>query len=239
MLSIICLLPLIYIAIGFIITEKNAPTLMSGYNTLSPEEQAVYPLKESVRFFKQFHWVMGLFTLLAGISLWSLAYYELALNVVVLLPLVAYIYFMYRQMRNAPKSQRGLMKFGLGLLLLVTLWVGILFAYGTQPNTLELRSEVLIINGMYGVTLPKEYISTISLTDSLPAIRMKTNGFATAHVLKGYFRTKDGQILRLFLSNREAPMVHIQLLDGKDIYYQPADESADIMYEKLKNWLNP
>lgn len=239
MIWVILLLPLLYVAIGFILTEKNAPTLMSGYNTLSDEEKAAYPLAASVRFFKRFHWGMGLLSLLGGVCFWVLDYPELALNTVVLFPLLAYGYFIYRQMRYAPKSQKTLMRFVFVLLLVVTAGVGFLFVYGAQPNTLQLRDTVLIIDGMYGVSLPKEQISGIQLTDSLPKIRMKTNGYATANLHKGFFRTKDGRTLRLFLSDRDAAMLHIQLVAGKDIYYQSPDENAEALYEKVNNWLNP
>lgn len=239
MLWLILLLPLLYIVIGFVLTEKNAPTLMSGYNTLSAEEQAAYPLQESVRFFRRFHWAMGSLTLLVGLVLWSLGYFDLAVNAVVLLPLVAYIYFIYRSMRFAAKSQRGVMKFAFVMLLAVTVGVGFLFVYGSQPNTLEVRDSVIIINGMYGLTLAKEQIADIQLSSTLPPIRFKSNGFATAEMRKGFFRSKDGRTLRLFLSrDKTAPMLFIQVKEGKDIYYQSPEGDEDAIYEKLKNWLN-
>ena len=239
MIWVILLLPLLYVAIGFILTEKNAPTLMSGYNTLTPEEQAAYPLRESVRFFKRFHWTMGLLTLLLGMLLWSAGYFDLAVNTVVLLPLLAYVYFIYRSIRFAAKSQRGSLKFALVMLLIVTVGVGFLFVYGSQPNTLELRDSVIVIHGMYGVTLPKAQIADISLSSSLPPIRFKSHGFATAEIRKGLFRTQDGRTLRLILSrDKTAPMLFIQLKEGKDIYYQSPEEDEAVIYEKLKSWLN-
>lgn len=239
MIWLILILPLVYIAIGFILTEKNAPTLMSGYNTLSDEEKAAYPLVASVRFFKRFHWTIGLISLLAGIILLSIAQEDLAIQAVVMFPIIAYLYFMYRMIGFAPKSQKRMLKYLFGFMLLVILSLQLLFGYGNQPNPLELREDVLIIHGMYGVTIPRENISSVQLTDSLPATRFKTNGFATGNVRKGHFRSRDGRNLRLLLHDRNANMLFIDLTEGKDIYYQAPDESAEVVYEKVNNWLNP
>lgn len=73
----------------------------------------------------------------------------------------------------------------------------------------------------------------------MPATRFKTNGFATGNVRKGHFRARDGRNLRLLLHDRNANMLFIDLTEGKDIYYQAPDESAEVVYEKVNNWLNP
>jgi len=235
----ILLLPLLFVVIGFILTEKNAPTLMSGYSSLTDEERAAYPLRESVRFFKRFHWSIGLIALLAGTTLFSVGKDDLAIQTVVLFPLIAYLYFMYRMIGFAPKRQRRMLQYLFVFMLIVNVGIGVLFSYSDQPNTLELRDSVMIIHGMYGVTLPKEQISSIQLTDTFPATRFKTNGYATGDVRKGHFRTRDGRTVRLLLTDRTTTMLYIKLTEGKDIYYQSPDESPEVVYEKLNNWLNP
>ncbi len=239
MIWFILLLPLLYVAIGFILTEKNAPTLMSGYHGLTEEEKAAYPLRESVRFFKRFHWAIGLLTLLAGGVLLSLDKEDLATQTVVLFPLIAYLYFMYRMIGYAPQRQKRMLQYLFGFMVLIIVGLNILFSYGDRPNPLKLRQDALIIQGMYGVTLTRDDISSIRLTDTLPAIRFKTNGFATGKIHKGHFRTRAGESLRLFLTDKAAPMLYIELKEGKNIYYQSPDESAEAVYEKVKNWLNP
>lgn len=239
MIWFVLLLPLVFIAIGFILTEKNAPTLMSGYHGLTEQEKAAYPLRESVHFFKRFHWAIGLIALLAGVVLFSLDEEDLAVQSVVLFPLLAYLYFIYRSIGFAPKRQKRMLKFLFGFMVFINVGLGVLFSYGEQPNRLALREHVLVIEGMYGVTIARENISSIELTDVLPAIRFKTNGFATGKVRKGHFRTRDGRSIRLLLHDRNAKMLFIELKEGKDIYYQSPDESAEVVYEKVNNWLNP
>ena len=46
---------LLFFGLGFMITENNASSLLSGYNTMSKEEQEQFPLTEYLERFKGFH----------------------------------------------------------------------------------------------------------------------------------------------------------------------------------------
>ena len=52
-------LGILFISLGFIVTETNAGTLLSGYNTMSKDDQAKFPLKEYLGKFRQFHLYFG------------------------------------------------------------------------------------------------------------------------------------------------------------------------------------
>lgn len=49
----------LFIGIGVILNERNAKYLLSGYNTLSEEEQSRVDIKDYLKFFRSFHvsWV--------------------------------------------------------------------------------------------------------------------------------------------------------------------------------------
>ena len=56
---------LLFFGLGFLVTENNASSLLSGYNTMSKEEQEKFPLTEYLERFKGFHIRFGiLFTVL-------------------------------------------------------------------------------------------------------------------------------------------------------------------------------
>ncbi|MDP4588813.1 MAG: DUF3784 domain-containing protein [Flavobacteriales bacterium] len=63
---IILTLGSIFILLAFILTENNAKYILSGYNTMKPEEREKFDIKAYVRFFKRFHVVLGVSFVLLG-----------------------------------------------------------------------------------------------------------------------------------------------------------------------------
>lgn len=55
MIIVSILLAFIFIGIGFLISEKNAKYLLSGYNTMSEEDKKNFNLTEYLKFFRKFH----------------------------------------------------------------------------------------------------------------------------------------------------------------------------------------
>ena len=46
---------LLFIAVGFILTENNAKTLLAGYNTMSDEERQKVDIVAFLKYFRKFH----------------------------------------------------------------------------------------------------------------------------------------------------------------------------------------
>jgi hypothetical protein len=70
----ISIFSLILIGIGYLITEKNAPYLLAGYNTMSKEEQDQVDLKPLLAFFKKFHINLGVSQAIIGFALYFFDY---------------------------------------------------------------------------------------------------------------------------------------------------------------------
>lgn len=81
---------------------------------------------------------------------------------------------------------------------------------------------------IYGVSLPVGEISDVSLDDSLPRIRLRTNGYAFGQVLTGYFSLRDGREARLFVKKDAPPFMLVR--SGKELvivnFADPADTRA-------------
>ena len=58
---------LLFFGLGFMITENNASSFLSGYNTMSKEEQEQFPLTEYLERFKSFHVRFGILFTVLGI----------------------------------------------------------------------------------------------------------------------------------------------------------------------------
>jgi len=70
----ISIFSLILIGIGYLITEKTAPYLLAGYNTMSKEEQDQVDLKPLLAFFKKFHINLRVSQAIIGFALYFFDY---------------------------------------------------------------------------------------------------------------------------------------------------------------------
>lgn len=78
------------------VTENNAAQVLSGYNTMSEEEQKKFDIQSFIPFFKKFHIYLGLACMFAGLSLSFLISEKAGMLFVSLFPIVAYIYFIQK-----------------------------------------------------------------------------------------------------------------------------------------------
>ena len=75
MIYVILLLSLVFIGLGFLITNNNASYLLSGYNRLSAEEQQKIDIKPFIQFFRNFHIFLGGSFLVLGLILLNSAWF--------------------------------------------------------------------------------------------------------------------------------------------------------------------
>ena len=113
---LICILSLVFIGVGYLITEQNAAYLLSGYNTMSKEKQEQVDLKGLLRFSKKFHINLGVSQAIIGFSLYYLGYDE-GLNLFLsTYSIVAYIYFIWKSAPFQPQQQIRSVYIGIAVL---------------------------------------------------------------------------------------------------------------------------
>ena len=108
---------LLFFGLGFMITENNASSLLSGYNTMSKEEQEKFPLTEYLERFKGFHIRFGILFTVLGVVFY-LTNAELLGWHMGITPILAYIYFFYQTKNLSMKveSQKNSFKVGIAVL---------------------------------------------------------------------------------------------------------------------------
>lgn len=234
MLYVILGMGALFIGIGYIVTEKNAKYMLSGYNTMSEEDRALVDIKNYIPFFRQFHLYLGVSFILIGSSLHYL-YGETASGVFMgLYPIVAYIYFIWRSQEFTKAPARKWEKFAIGILVMVFIIVGGLFYEGYQELEFSYTSDEIVIDGMYGEVIPSSNIRFISLVDSLPRISYRKNGFSVGDINKGYYKIKDGGSIKLLLESTQKPVIFIDLVEGSDIYFSSKTTSNKVLFEQLE-----
>ena len=120
---LICILSFVFIGVGCLITEKNAPYLLNGYNTMSKEKQEQVDLKGLLRFSKRFHINLGVSQAIIGFTLYYLGY-DKGLNLFLsTYSIVAYIYFIWKSAPFQPQQQIRSVYIGIAVLSICLLGI--------------------------------------------------------------------------------------------------------------------
>ena len=120
---LICILSFVFIGVGYLITKKNAPYLLSGYNTMSKEKQEQVDLKGLLRFSKRFHINLGVSQAIIGFTLYYLGY-DKGLNLFLsTYSIVAYIYFIWKSAPFQPQQQIRSVYIGIAVLSICLLGI--------------------------------------------------------------------------------------------------------------------
>ena len=113
---LISILSLVFIGVGYLITEKNPAYLLSGYNTMSNEKQEQVDLKGLLRFSKNFHINLGISHTIISFFLYYLRYDE-GLNLFLsTYSIIAYIYFIWKSAPFQTQQQISSVYLGIGVL---------------------------------------------------------------------------------------------------------------------------
>lgn len=235
MLYLILGLGALFMALGYIVTPNNAKNILNGYRDLTPEEQVAFDLKGLLSFQKRFHLIFGLGFILVSSGLLYFFGEEIAINFVALAPILAYLYFIAETRKYWPQRRQKQLKWAMYLLTFTLVIISLLFTFGQNPAQLQWDDHGLKWNGLYGEEFPKEEIASIQLVDTLPAIRMKTNGYAVGDHYQGYFKTRKRQKVKLYIENKtKGPFLLLKTKNQRSIYYNRENHDLALLLDSLK-----
>jgi len=234
MLYVLIGMSILFVAIGFLVTENNARQLLAGYNTMSEAERAKIDLGTYIPYFRKFHLFLGLSFLIVGLVLYY-AVSEMATGVfLAVYPIVAYMYFMWSSNRltggQQVRSNRVATIVLAGCLGLVA---GILVTSMTESRLL-VDDQGIEITGSYGEELAPAEIESVSLTGTVPGIRIKINGFAMGAIHKGYFKTTSGQTVKLILQTQDPPFLLITTKAGEKVYFSGKENAVEAAFQAIR-----
>jgi len=233
MIYVLIGMSILFIAVGFILTVKNAKYLLSGYNTMSEEERRKFDIASFVPYFKKFHIALGISFLFGGL-ITSILISELAGGVFLgIYPILAYIYFIWNSQKYTGGTNTSSYKVGMYVLVGTLILVLVLFGYGFKESKLVIKSNSIEISGPYGEKAGLSQIESVEMVDQFPEIRFKKNGFALGAINKGYFKTKDGVIIKLIINTEIRPFILIVKKSGDKLYFSSKDVSNTDIYDEI------
>lgn len=201
---------------------------------MSKEDQEKVDIKNYIAFFRKFHLLLGLSLFFAGVAIYLLIGGIAAGLFIGIYPISAYIFFVWASLKYFGTAGQKKNKIVLLILIGTILLVIILFAIGTQGNKFEYNSEHIEIKGMYGEVILRSDIYNIQIVDKLPGIRLKTNGFAVGVIRKGYFKTDDGEVVKLLVDSNKGPFLLIVKTNGERIFCASKGQPSQELLEKIK-----
>ena len=228
---------LLFVAIGFIVTENNAKYLLSGYNTMSEEERKKVDIKAYISYFRKFHIFLGVSFFLIGTLLTYLIHENAGGIFLGVYPILAYIYFIWTSSKYSKGVPTKGNKIGVFILVGTLIFVIGLIGLGFKEDKIIFNSRSIEFKGSYGEVVPQTEIKSIELVDDKPKITMKTNGFALGTIKKGYFKTDKAEIIKLILNSDNKPYLLLTKSNGKKIYFSAKEESNEKLLNEIKKTL--
>lgn len=191
--------------------------LISGYNTLSPEDQQKVDINGLSKTTAVILYVVAACIAGLGIATWQ----EIDWLVpTIILLLVAFSIgasiYSRRYSKNVSNSKR---KNKIASIILVVTFVGVavLLYFSTQETSVTTTDDALTIEGMYGDTFSWDELDDVQLVNELPAISIRTNGSAVGSDLKGHFKFENGDKAILFVDKSVPPFITFTANDK--LYY--------------------
>ncbi|OAV75268.1 hypothetical protein Barb7_01124 [Bacteroidales bacterium Barb7] len=215
------------IFVGFL--SKRNPTLISGYHKLDEYQKKVFP-DIAKKAMVTTGWVMIIGCFVSFLIKWSIG-----LFIFLIFPaLIMSIYMVLKGDDISKKSTKILLLFPVSITILITVF---LFVSSKEPS-IHIEHGNINITGLYGETVPIKEIKHIQILDTIPEIRLRTNGFAFGSIRKGHFLVEGLGNVKLFLSSSSAPYIEIQTLSDQYIIvnFKNADKTINIYNEIKKNY---
>lgn len=212
---------LFFIGLGYLV--KASPDMISGYNTMSKEKKENVDIDGLSTFLRNGFITIGLiiivgywFFKLIGLSVISNSLTPISILVGVL------ILAIYPNRFDHNEAKKSKLPFVIVLSATLIFVLG-LFIYGYLPAKIIIQNDTLQFTGMYGFEMKSSDISSVELTDKLPSIIIRTNGFSSGASKKGSFKLDRFGKCKLFLSSNKSPFLIITNIHGEKIITNDKD----------------
>lgn len=186
----------------------------------------------------------GLYTILLGLpypwnngfvigSIFAVMFADVALSIISLNKLIHV---------SATTNNKGTVA-SLIILFVVAIGVGLLFFFGEKDPTILVQNNSINVQGMYGIEIPFEQITSITLIkETMNEIGpgRRTNGFGgLGQTLKGNFQVDTGEAQLLFVQANTAPTIQILRDDESTIYISLRDSAqTQALFKTMQDTLD-
>jgi hypothetical protein len=233
MILLLLILSAIFLAVGFVITEKNAKHLLSGYNTMSEQERKKVDIKGFLLFFRRFHIFLAATVFVIGFLLHNFVDENFAGLFLIFFPLLAYGYLIWKGKKYSSVKAEIDSKIGILMLILSIIFVGIIIIPDFKNNDISFNGHVLEIKARYGENIFINQIEAFRQVNQLPELTLRTNGISMGNIKKGLFKTAEGEKVKLIINDLQKPFFEIVRKDGSRIYFNSKQHDIADIYKRI------
>lgn len=223
---------LFMIGIGFLV--KSAPDLIAGYNTMSKDKKKNLDIEGLSTFMRNGLITIGL-SIIIGYYLFKWIGFTMIANSMILIVTLVGVTILVLNAQKFDHNKTKKTRLTYSILGLVFLFVIGLITYGFIPSKTVYGIDTIRFSGMYGLEISLGEIEKIELSDKLPTIKMRTNGFSFGSIKKGFFNLDKFGKSRLLIHSDLAPYLILSKNNGDKIIINFKDKiETEKTYEKIK-----
>ena len=227
---------LFMIGIGFLV--KSSPDLIAGYNTMPKEEKKNIDIEGLSTFMRNGLITIGLSIIIGYYIFKWIGFTMIANSMILIVTLVGVTILLINAQKfdhNKTKNYK-LIYFITGLTFLFVIG---LITYGFIPSKTIYGDDTIRFSGMYGFEISISDIENIELSDKLPTIKIRTNGFSFGNVKKGFFNLDKYGKSRLLIHSDLAPYLILSKNNGDKIIINFQDRiETEKTCDKIKTMIN-
>lgn len=233
---LILLVGLLMIGIGFLV--KFSPNLIAGYNTMPKDIKKNVDIEGLSTYLRNGFIVIGL-TIIVGYFLFKwIGFTMIANSMIPIVTLVGVTILVINSQRFDHNKEKKTKQTFIVLGLVLVIVIGQI-TYGFIPSKISFNNDSVRFSGMYGLEVNISDIDNIELTDNIPAIKMRTNGFSFGTVNKGFFNLEEFGKTRLLIHSDSPAYLIISINNGEKIIINLKDKAeTETTYNKIKVLIN-
>ncbi len=222
---------LFLIGLGFLV--KSAPDLISGYNTMSNDKKKNVDIDGLSTFMRNGLITIGL-SIIIGYYLFKWIGFTMIANSMILIVTLVGVTILVINVQKFDHNKTNKTKLTYFILGLVFLFVIGLITYGFIPSKTIYGSDTIRFSGMYGFEISIDKIKNVELSDKLPTIKIRTNGFSFGSIKKGIFNLEKFGKSRLLIHSDLAPYLILTKNNGDKIIINFKDKfETEETFEKI------
>lgn len=220
-LSITLFTAIILIVSGTIVVKR--PNLLSNYKSFTEEEKASPAFKTYLKRVRNIM-IGAAVIIVAGqfLSMQTDSGIFFIISILLMCIGLAPALF-YCQAKVSKRMHRKSLIYAGSFLIISLVILGGLLIPSLYGGNVSYENDTLRISGIYGAKLKKDEIKSITKVDAIPQVNLRTNGFGLGYIRKGFFRTVDGKTVHFILTSNNLPALHINTINGENIYVNTLD----------------
>ncbi|MDD4199275.1 MAG: DUF3784 domain-containing protein [Paludibacter sp.] len=223
---------LFMIGVGFLV--KSAPDLIAGYNTMPKDKKKNVDIEGLSTFMRNGLIIIGL-SIIIGYYLFKWIGFTMIANSMILIVTLVGVTILVINTQKFDHNKTKRTKLTYFVLGLAFLFVIGLITYGFNPSKTIYGNDTIRFSGMYGFEVSIGEIENVELSDKIPAIKIRTNGFSFGSIKKGFFNLDKFGKSRLLIHSDLAPYLILSKNNGEKIIINFKDKiETEKTYDKIK-----